>query len=856
MDNSGVICKVIDFSDTKIDKDAIQSGGLRYIGNFVKKRICESSIASNEIEQLSDTDVILNYPVVYVHTWQEKDVPHKKHYYVGETIDLAQRTNEHSRRGKAENGSWQAKWLEVIECGRAKSYYFSHLEMNKSLSLDVENYLIELLEDDDIKNENGRGNPQGNYSNKSLLKDIVTEIMVKLGHDRKKCELLWDQKKNDLIQEKYEGNSKLNPKYKKVLLSKELVSENHNTEKWKNAIENAEGSSNVPIGLFLNYPVVYMHTWVTEETVKNESKYVVNTYVGETNNLAERTSQHYNNTEDELQLELIDGELIENKGWQGKKDSWREAVNDGKAVMMVFAHRAFNKSVTMDIENRLIQYTIFTETSVNGRTNEQRKYGGKDSMYDLFGEIVDGIIVPELKNNREKFYKTFNVSDDSRRPEINEYLDRFKTVKSIQEDSVFIAAPFLKPCCENSNDGQVAAIKGIKDCVLQALNDKKKTLIAVRGSAGTGKTVLASQLFFDLRTTEINDESSPIDCRLIVNHDELYNLYGSMAERWQLGKETDKGKRIIWKATAFLNYYETKQVDAPDVVLIDEAHLLHRVNVQGKVEGTKNGEQLSRIIELASVVIIMYDPLQVTRPGRIYLDTDMLKKICREKDWSFNEYHLSIQMRMDCGDRVKQWISSLSSVDQNGALPKFDEKPDNGDGYVGVIDEKGYNLRIYDDPDKMNKAIEDKKPFSCLLATFEWKYHKGTEDKTIMHKFFWHETRDKGQGANSWTEKPENGEVGAIHDIQGFDLQYAGVILGKSVGYRNGKMEFLKKDHKGRIPNDKKEAARIIANEVGVLLTRGKKGLYIYAEDEDLRDLMKNSLTIRRVERNSPETVK
>ena len=43
----------------------------------------------------------------------------------------------------------------------------------------------------------------------------------------------------------------------------------------------------------------------------------------------------------------------------------------------------------------------------------------------------------------------------------------------------------------------------------------------------------------------------------------------------------------------------------------------------------------------------------------------------------------------------------------------------------------------------------------------------------------------------SWAEQPQTiNEVGSTFTIQGFDLNYAGVILGPSVKYRNGEIVF------------------------------------------------------------------
>ena len=104
----------------------------------------------------------------------------------------------------------------------------------------------------------------------------------------------------------------------------------------------------------------------------------------------------------------------------------------------------------------------------------------------------------------------------------------------------------------------------------------------------------------------------------------------------------------------------------------------------------------------------------------------------------------------------------------------------------------------------------------------------------------------------SWAEQPQTiNEVGSTFTIQGFDLSYAGVILGPSVKYRNGKIIFdpseshNNKAIRNRTLSDgskKKFGEILIQHEVRVLMTRGVKGMYIYACDEQLREALKQAI--------------
>ena len=93
--------------------------------------------------------------------------------------------------------------------------------------------------------------------------------------------------------------------------------------------------------------------------------------------------------------------------------------------------------------------------------------------------------------------------------------------------------------------------------------------------------------------------------------------------------------------------------------------------------------------------------------------------------------------------------------------------------------------------------------------------------------------------------------MGSTFTIQGFDLNYAGVILGPSVKYRNGEIIFdptasynAKAIRNRTLSDGSKQqfGEMLIQHEVRVLMTRGVEGLYIYACDKELRDALLNAM--------------
>ena len=83
-------------------------------------------------------------------------------------------------------------------------------------------------------------------------------------------------------------------------------------------------------------------------------------------------------------------------------------------------------------------------------------------------------------------------------------------------------------------------------------------------------------------------------------------------------------------------------------------------------------------------------------------------------------------------------------------------------------------------------------------------------------------------------------EVGCIHSIQGYDLNYGFVILAEDIKYdENHNRIYVDKDaykdKYGKIQASDSELERYIKNIYYVLLSRGIKGTYVYACDKALK---------------------
>ena len=162
-----------------------------------------------------------------------------------------------------------------------------------------------------------------------------------------------------------------------------------------------------------------------------------------------------------------------------------------------------------------------------------------------------------------------------------------------------------------------------------------------------------------------------------------------------------------------------------------------------------------------------------------------------------------------------------------------------------------YDLRMYDDLGDMRSAILKKDRevgLARLLAGYAWKWtSKNDRDAIDIEqdglRLQWNSTDV------DWVNSPKSvNEVGSIHTIQGYDLNYAGVVIGRDLRYDAvaGRVVFDRSnyfDPRGTTNNrvlgisyTDDDILQFVRNIYAVLLTRGVLGTYVYVCDPVLRE--------------------
>lgn len=543
----------------------------------------------------------------------------------------------------------------------------------------------------------------------------------------------------------------------------------------------------------IDYPTVYV---IDNPEQGRLPRYTV--YVGETNDIQRRTVEHLK----------ADPEV---------RDDWEALRRVKDAEMYVIGHEHFNKSLTLDIENRLMQYLSSVESVShlnNRRENAQNRYYTSGEMVNIFDRIW-----AELNKHNAQL---------------------FPARKQLEKSALFKASPFNKLTTE-----QLTAKRQVLSAVTKALETgKKNQLVKVTGEAGAGKTVLMSNIFYELA------RQPKIKIAMMVNHPQQEKVYRQIVDKLDLGKSA----RVV-KAATFVK--KTSPEEPIDVAFVDEAHLLWTQHNQA-YNGYGTNELID-IIKRARVTLAVYDEHQVLQTGQI------VEKDDQEKLASFDQtvIHLANQMRIAASPAMVAWLRRL--IDE-GEITKAPA-------------DRRYDLRVFDSPAAMEEAIRERNAadkengLSRMVATFDWKYSPTKpkdEPYWEVKEGDWHmpwnlqlkPSKEQKQNRTvkyadlAWPEQPHTiREIGSTYTVQGFDLNYVGVEIGPSVKYREGKIVFDPTESANRkaisyrtMHNGKKQkfAQQLLKNELNVLLTRGVHGLYLHAVDKQLQAALKAAVEGRK----------
>lgn len=527
-------------------------------------------------------------------------------------------------------------------------------------------------------------------------------------------------------------------------------------------------------------------------------------YVGETSNVASRMSQHLTNPE-------------------------RQSLKE----MHILFDDEFNKSAILDIENSLIQLI-----SADNKFSLQNRNGGQSQKHNYYQREKYQDKLPQIWSQLQKMELASKNYDDI----LNSDLFKFSPYNTLNEE-------------------QTVACYTILDDIIDKLDSGIKSAAVIHGSVGTGKTVvlinilhrLINSTIVEMDNTDVDEEISPY-LRIRSKISDYVSRHGALkvgivfpmvsirATLKAVFRQTKNGL----KSSMVIGPTEVAENDY-DVLLVDEAHRLpHYSNIgwRGSYKKTtetifgegadpNNYTTLDWILKQSRYTVLVYDSAQSVKGSDITQD-EYLRAL--SNGLSIKNCFLHTQMRCRGGRNYIDYISGIFNCNV---------KQD-------VVD--NYDFKLFDDVDLMINDIKSKNDEIGLcrnVAGYSWEWiskgessieavrSKGLEDIEIQgHKYIWNMSNKE------FTLRPQAiDEIGCIHTIQGYDLNYVGVIFGREIDYDPETNSIVIKpdlffDTNVALGASPQQLKEYIINSYKVMMSRGIKGCYVFAYNENLRQYL------------------
>ena len=367
----------------------------------------------------------------------------------------------------------------------------------------------------------------------------------------------------------------------------------------------------------------------------------------------------------------------------------------------------------------------------------------------------------------------------------------------------------------------------------------KKNVIIVNGGPGTGKTVIALHILAEL--AKLSNNGNGLNVHYATKSKPL--LEGVRAQL------STTSRMLFSNVTSFVP--SSSDENSVDVLLVDEAHRIQKNanNQYTKAENRTDLSQIDTIIRAAKITVFFIDDRQAIRGVEIG-SASMIREAAERWNASVEECELKSQFRCNGSDNYLNWLEQVLYNKQ----------------VTSHFDTEDFDLRIMDSPQKMYESLVEQNNVpgqtARLMAGFCWPWSSNVVNgdlvKDVKIGTFampW-ETNDKVDRRSlrvsyprwyEWAYKPEGiKQVGCIYTSQGYEFDYAGVIIGPDLKYDPVEDKIITDKSACKDPvlkRTQKEATMTfddyVRNIYRVLMSRGMKGCYLYVCDKELRKYLK-----------------
>ncbi|WP_275407968.1 SAV_2336 N-terminal domain-related protein [Streptomyces sp. SID14515] len=377
-------------------------------------------------------------------------------------------------------------------------------------------------------------------------------------------------------------------------------------------------------------------------------------------------------------------------------------------------------------------------------------------------------------------------------------------------------------------DEQQVAYRAVLEAVRAARSSGRKEVVVVTGGPGSGKSVIALSLLGELHrrgTTARHATGSASFTRTM---------------RAIVGARSPEVRGLF----TYFNSFMSAEPDSVDVLICDEAHRIRSTsaNRYTKPELLRTGRtQIDELIDAARVSVFFLDEDQTVRTGETGTAAG-IAAAAQRKGLAVRTVPLDGQFRCGGSRSFLRWVNRLLGLEPDGATTW---EPD---GRMRFL--------VADTPAEMESFLEERRTEGLsarMTAGYCWPWSRASRQGDPLPQDVvignwarpWPLSDERGfpgvPSASLWATDPAGfGQVGTVYSAQGFEYDWAGVIIGPDMVWRDGRFVTDRTASKDpsftRQTTPDVEADRMIRATYKVLLTRGMAGTVVYATDAETRE--------------------
>lgn len=380
-------------------------------------------------------------------------------------------------------------------------------------------------------------------------------------------------------------------------------------------------------------------------------------------------------------------------------------------------------------------------------------------------------------------------------------------------------------------DEQQDAYNSVLHSVTKARQSNSKTAVVISGGPGSGKSVIALSLMGELARQG----------RTVVH------ATGSQSFTQTLRRVAAKGSPRVRKTFQYFNSLMAAEPNDIDCLILDEAHRIRETSANRFTPARRRTGrlQVDELLSAARTPVFLLDENQVVRPGELGTASDITAAAAAA---GINVVHIDLDAQFRCGGSLEyvDWVERLLDL-RPGAPSRWSS------------DDENYSVRIVDTPEELDAWLSARlaeEYGTRMTAGYCWPWSDPRSDGTLVPDVRigdwsrpWNLRGDRAIGkippSPLWATDPEGfGQIGCIYTAQGFEYDFAGVILGPDLVRRDDQWVAVRegsKDPSLRSRNLVSDAHfdRLVRNVYKVLLTRGMQGVAIYSTDEETREFLR-----------------